>query len=65
MRAGLRNVSLHDFRHAYASRAVMAGIDFMTVANMLGHSDGGILVSKVYGHLSSDHLKAAAAKMTF
>jgi integrase len=63
--AGLGTMCLHDLRHAFASRAVMAGIDFMTVAAMLGHSDGGILVSKVYGHLSNEHLRSAAAKMNF
>ena len=30
----------------------MGGLDFMTIAHWLGHSDGGILVGKVYGHLA-------------
>ncbi len=41
----------------------MAGIDFMTIASWLGHSDGGILVGKVYGHLADSHKKAAAKKL--
>ena len=44
---------------------VMNGIDFMTTAHWLGHKDGGILVGKVYGHLSDEHKKAAAKKLTF
>ncbi len=43
----------------------MAGIDFMTISQRLGHSDGGILVGKVYGHSADTHKKAAAQKLTF
>jgi hypothetical protein len=43
----------------------MAGIDFMTIADWLDHSDGGILVGKVYGHLADAHKKAAARKLRF
>ena len=43
----------------------MAGLDFMTISQWLGHSDGGILVGKVYGHLADTHKKAAAQKLTF
>ena len=41
------------------------GLDFMTIAAWLGHSDGGILVGKVYGHLADTHKKAAARKLCF
>jgi integrase len=55
----------HDLRHLFASRCVMAGLDFMTIASWLGHSDGGILVGKIYGHLADTHKKAAAQKLNF
>ena len=64
-KAGLLKVGFHDLRHAFASRCVMAGIDFMTIATWLGHSDGGILVGKVYGHLADTHKKLAAKKLRF
>ena len=64
-KAGLPKVGFHDLRHFFASECVMAGIDFMTVASWLGHSDGGILVGKVYGHLADTHKKAAAKKLRF
>ncbi len=64
-RAGLPSVGFHDLRHFFASQCVMAGLDFMTIASWLGHSDGGILVGKVYGHLADTHKKAAAQKLTF
>jgi integrase len=63
--AGLPWLGFHDLRHAFASQCVMAGLDFMTIAAWLGHSDGGILVGKVYGHLADTHKKAAAQKLTF
>jgi integrase len=53
--AGLPWVGFHDLRHLFASQCVMNGLDFMTIAHWLGHSDGGILVGKVYGHLADAH----------
>ena len=65
MKAGLPKVGFHDLRHFFASECVMAGLDFMTIAAWLGHSDGGILVGRVYGHLADTHKKAAAKKLKF
>jgi integrase len=53
----------HELRHHFASRCVMAGIDFKTIAEWLGHRDGGILVATVYGHLASGHGKIQAVKL--
>ena len=64
-KAELEWVGFHDLRHFFASQCVMAGIDFMTIAAWLGHSDGGILVGKVYGHLADTHKRAAAQKLRF
>lgn len=64
-KAGLAKVGFHHLRHFFASQCVMAGLDFMTIAAWLGHSDGGILVGKVYGHLADTHKKAAAKKLSF
>jgi hypothetical protein len=38
----------------------MAGLDFMTIASWLGRSDGGVLVGKVYGHLTDAHKRRMA-----
>jgi integrase len=64
-KADLEWVGFHDLRHFFASQCVMAGIDFMTIAAWLGHSDGGILVGKVYGHLADTHKQDAARKLRF
>ena len=64
-KAGLPKIGFHNLRHFFASECVMAGLDFMTIASWLGHSDGGVLVGKVYGHLADTHKKAAAKKLVF
>ena len=63
--AGLDWVGFHDLRHYFISMAVMAGIDFMTIAEWVGHQDGGVLIGKVYGHLLDGHKKNMASKLAF
>lgn len=63
--SGLANFNFHDCRHFFISYAVMSGIDFMTIARWVGHKDGGILIGKVYGHLSNEHAQAQAARLNF
>jgi integrase len=64
-KASLPKFGFHDCRHFFTSSSVMAGIDYMTIARWLGHSDGGILVAKVYGHLSNEHGHNQAKKLKF
>jgi integrase len=63
--AGLRRFGFHDLRHYFISYCVMAGIDFMTIAKWAGHQDGGILIGKVYGHLSNEHAQRQARRVKF
>jgi integrase len=63
--AKLPHFNHHHLRHFFCSNAIEAGVDFRTIAGWLGHSDGGVLVAKVYGHLRDEHSRAMAAKMTF
>jgi len=64
-RVGLPHFSFHHCRHFFASMCVMAGIDYMTIARWLGHSDGGVLIGKIYGHLNAEHTKRQAQKLLF
>lgn len=64
-KAKLPWVSFHHLRHYFASMAVMAGIDFKTIAEWLGHQDGGMLVGKVYGHLLPEHRQRMAERLVF
>jgi integrase len=61
----LQKLGFHDCRHHFISYAVMSGIDYMTIARWVGHKDGGILIGKVYGHLSNEHAQLQASRMNF
>ncbi len=65
VRAGLEWFAFHDLRHYFASVCVMHGLDYMTIAEWLGHKDGGILVGKIYGHLLDAHRRSAADRLQF
>ena len=62
--AGLPHFSHHCLRHFFVSNAIEKGIDFKTIANWIGHTDGGLLVAKTYGHLRDAHSYQMAQLMT-
>ena len=64
-RAELPHFTHHHFRHFFCSNAIEAGVDFKTIAEWLGHKDGGVLAAKTYGHLRAEHSTAMAKKITF
>ena len=53
--AGCPGFGFHDCRHHFISYAVMSGIDYLTIARWVGHKDGGVLIGRVYGHLTDIH----------
>lgn len=55
--------NVHSLRHYFASNAVQRGVNFKRIADWLGHSDGGILVAKTYGHLRRESEDDDVAKM--
>lgn len=63
--AGLEWVGFHDFRRHFVSQCVMSGIDFATIANWVGHSDGGALLARKYTFLHSQHVVNQAKKLQF
>lgn len=65
MELKLPHFTNHLLRHYFISMSVMAGIDYMTIADWVGHKDGGVLIGKTYGHLSREHTKRMAQKLTF
>jgi hypothetical protein len=40
----LPQFGFHDCRHHFISMCVMSGVDYMTIAEWVGHQDGGILI---------------------
>lgn len=57
-----KRMAMYDARHGFATRKLIQGRDCLTVAALMGHSDGSML-SKVYSHIDSDdvYLKQALA----
>lgn len=64
-KVGVKPMNHHDLRHFFATRCIESGVDIPTVSKWLGHSDGGALAMKTYGHLRQEHSLAQAAKVVF
>ncbi|EIQ01132.1 site-specific recombinase XerD [Opitutaceae bacterium TAV1] len=64
-RLGLPRLRHHDLRHYFATVCIESGVDIPTVSRWLGHSDGGTLAMKTYGHLRDEHSLQAIRKVSF
>jgi integrase len=64
-RLGLRRWTVHDLRHYFATRCIECGVDVPTVSRWLGHSDGGVLAMRTYGHLRDAHSMEAVRRVVF
>jgi integrase len=53
----------HDTRHAYATHMLAAGLSAHAVAELLGHSDAG-LVWRRYGHALPDEIATGAERLS-
>jgi len=55
--------SLYAFRHSWATNALESGVDALTVATLMGHSDPSTL-ARVYSHISSnpEHMAQQAVR---
>jgi integrase len=62
---GVMPITHHDLRHLFATRCIESGVDVPTVSRWLGHSDGGALAMRTYGHLRQEHSAAQATKVHF
>jgi integrase len=62
---GVARFTHHDLRHLFATRCIESGVDIPTVSKWLGHSDGGALAMKVYGHLREEHSIGMAKRVSF
>jgi integrase len=60
-----RKYCLYHFRHSWATRALQRGVDPLTVAILMGHSDPSTL-AKVYQHVAHDpeYMQGAARRAT-
>jgi len=53
----------HSLRHYFATVCIESGVDIPTVSRWLGHSDGGALAMRTYGHLRMEHSLQAAKRV--
>jgi integrase len=60
---GQMDVGFHHGRHYFISHAVMAGVDFKTIAIWVSHRDGGVLIGRLYSHLAPGHSQTQAEKL--
>jgi integrase len=63
-RLGLPMLRHHDLRHYFATVCIESGVPIPTVADWLGHADGGTLLLKTYRHLRNGHSLDAAKLVT-
>jgi integrase len=59
--SGIAPARLYDFRHTWATRAAMSGIDLVTLAAMLGHSRIQMVLR--YAHPTQEHQTKAMEKL--
>ncbi|MBU6402209.1 MAG: site-specific integrase [Verrucomicrobia bacterium] len=64
-RLGYPHFTHHDFRHFFATTCIESGVDIPTISRWLGHSDGGALAMRVYGHLRQEHSFAMIKRVDF
>ncbi|MFM8336574.1 MAG: tyrosine-type recombinase/integrase [Opitutaceae bacterium] len=62
---GIPSLTHHDLRHYFATVCIESGVPIPTVADWLGHSDGGALLIKTYRHLRDRHSLEAAKTVRF
>lgn len=64
-RLGISALTHHSLRHYYATICIESGVDIPTVSRWLGHSDGGALCMKTYGHLRDEHSQLMGRRIDF
>ena len=59
------SVTPYTLRHFFATSCMEAGVDVATVADWMGHKDGGVLLLKTYTHVRRAHSLREAARLDF
>lgn len=59
--AGLQDFTWYCLRHTFASRLALAGVDLLTISELMGHKT--IQMTKRYAHLAPAHNQAAVDRL--
>jgi len=59
--SGINHCRFHDLRHTFASNLVMAGVDIVSVQELLGHKS--LIMTRRYSHPTPEHKKQAVNKL--
>jgi integrase len=62
---GIAKLTHHKLRDLFATIAIESGVPIPTVADWLGHKDGGALLLRRYRKHRDEHSRQMAAKVTF
>ncbi len=57
-RAGIKEISMHDLRHTYATRCVERGVPYKSLQKLLGHSSLKVTMD-TYVHVTEESLRDA------
>jgi len=60
--AGIQGLRFHDLRHSFASRLIEAGVDIITVKELLGHSS--VKITERYTHTRGELKRRAVEKLS-
>ena len=60
----LAKIHQQDLRHYFVTTCIETGMDYKTIAEWVGHKDGGKLIGTVYGHLRPEHSQEMAKRVT-
>lgn len=64
-RLKMDSVTPYTLRHFFATSCMEAGVDVATVADWMGHKDGGVLLLKTYTHVRRAHSLREASRLNF
>ncbi|MBI5800164.1 MAG: site-specific integrase [Verrucomicrobia bacterium] len=65
VKVGIAPLDHHDLRHLFVTRCIESGVPVPTIADWVGHADGGITLLKTYKHLLQEHSLAQGARVKF
>lgn len=61
-KAGLKGVTMYSMRHYFISKAIMSGVNRLTVAKWVGHAST-MMIDQVYAHLSPEFRRGEMEKI--